>query len=154
MVGTDEPRRLLAISSSGGHWEQLLQLRESFEGLEVHYAVTLKGLAERAGIADGVLVPDFNAQQPIKTALGAMKVVALVWRLRPNVIVSTGAAPGLVALAAGKLIGARTIWIDSIANAQTLSLSGRLARWVADLWLTQWSHLAKPDGPQYLGAVL
>ena len=70
-------------------------------------------------------------------------------------MVSTGAAPGLVALALAKLmLGSRTIWIDSIANSERLSLSGRLARPVADAWLTQWAHLARPGGPDYWGAVL
>ena len=33
-------------------------------------------------------------------------------------------------------------------------MSGRLARRVADAWLTQWQHLARPEGPHYWGAVL
>ncbi len=49
---------------------------------------------------------------------------------------------------------ARTVWIDSIANIERLSLSGARARPVADVWLTQWAHLARPDGPEYWGAVL
>ena len=70
-------------------------------------------------------------------------------------VISTGAAPGLVALAVAKLLtGSRTVWIDSIANTKQLSLSGRLARPVADAWLVQWPHLARPGGPEYWGAVL
>ena len=70
-------------------------------------------------------------------------------------MVSTGAAPGLMALAVAKLVaGSRTVWIDSIANSERLSLSGRLARPVADAWLVQWPHLARPGGPEHWGAVL
>ncbi|MFQ5805354.1 MAG: hypothetical protein ACE5I3_02760 [Phycisphaerae bacterium] len=66
----------------------------------------------------------------------------------------TGAAPGYVGLRLGKLLGAQTIWIDSIANVERLSLSGeRIARH-ADLWLTRWPHLARSDRPSYLGGVL
>jgi UDP-N-acetylglucosamine:LPS N-acetylglucosamine transferase len=148
------PPRVLAISSSGGHWEQLMLLRDSFADCDVSYAVTLEGLAERSGLDAAVIVPDFNAQQPLKTLKGALKIVALVHSLKPDVVISTGAAPGLIAVAYGKLRGARTIWVDSIANAQRLSLSGRLARHVADMWLTQWEHLASPAGPKYAGAVL
>ncbi|MHC5007889.1 MAG: UDP-N-acetylglucosamine--LPS N-acetylglucosamine transferase, partial [Planctomycetota bacterium] len=54
----------------------------------------------------------------------------------------------------GKLIGARTAWIDSMANVETLSLAGRKIRPWADLWLTQWPGLATPQGPHYEGAVL
>jgi hypothetical protein len=52
------------------------------------------------------------------------------------------------------LLGAKTVWIDSIANVQTLSMSGRLVRHFADLWLTQWPHLAHADGVRFEGAVL
>ena len=49
---------------------------------------------------------------------------------------------------------AKTIWIDSIANCERLSSSGRRARRVAHQWLTQWPDLARPEGPHYWGAVL
>jgi len=80
-------------------------------------------------------------------------LVLMLW-LRPDAVISTGAAPGYFALRFGKLVGARTIWIDSIANADELSLSGRKVRPYADLWLTQWPHLARPEGPAFIGAVL
>lgn len=69
-------------------------------------------------------------------------------------VLSTGAAPGYIAVRLGKLIGAKTIWIDSIANVEHLSMAGELAGQHADLWLTQWPHLAKADGPHFHGAVL
>ena len=84
----------------------------------------------------------------------AAGVLRVVLKERPSVVVSTGAAPGLFGVIFGKLGGARTIWIDSIANAEELSMSGRLAgRW-ADLWLTQWPELAREGGPAFEGAVL
>ena len=67
----------------------------------------------------------------------------LVLKFRPDVVITTGAAPGLVALQIGKLFGARTVWIDSLANAEKISLSGKLAERYADLWLTQWPHLVE-----------
>jgi UDP-N-acetylglucosamine:LPS N-acetylglucosamine transferase len=145
--------RVLAISSAGGHWEQLMLVRAGLDECEVVYAVTNLAVAERSGVA-ALAIPDFNAKAPVKTALGSLKIAALVLRVRPDVVISTGAAPGLVAAVVGKLIGAQAIWIDSIANAHRLSLSGRLARRVADLWLTQWPHLATDKGPHYGGAVL
>ena len=49
---------------------------------------------------------------------------------------------------------ARTIWIVSIANAEELSFAGQMVGRYADLWFTQWPHLARPGGPRYKGAVL
>ena len=51
-------------------------------------------------------------------------------------------------------MGIKTIWIDSLANAETMSLSGLKVKPYADLWLTQWEHLATPKGPYFYGAVL
>ena len=43
-------------------------------------------------------------------------------------------------------MGARTIWIDSMANVDKMSMAGRLARRYSDLWLTQWPHLGVAGG--------
>lgn len=152
----DERRltRVLAVSSSGGHWEQLMLLRDSFQGCEVQYAATMEGLGERSGVGATRIVPDFNANKPMRVLTGLMAVAKVVREAKPNVVISTGAAPGLIALLVGKMIGARTIWIDSVANSERLSLSGRMAGRIADLWVTQWEHLANRNGPVYYGAVL
>lgn len=84
----------------------------------------------------------------------AFAIFRLLRRLRPDVVVSTGAAPGFFAIRLGKLFRIRTIWIDRIANVEVLSLSGQKAGRYADLWLTQWEHLARSEGPQYFGNVL
>jgi UDP-N-acetylglucosamine:LPS N-acetylglucosamine transferase len=60
------------------------------------------------------------------------------------VIVTTGAAPGLFGIFIGKVLGVKTIWIDSIANVEKLSLSGKIASRMADRVYTQWEHLATP----------
>ena len=97
-----------------------------------------------------------DANQRTKWAMLKMmaQMLAVLLRERPHVVISTGAAPGYMALRMGRLLGARTIWIDSFANVDQLSLAGRLAGPHADLWLTQWAHLAKPGGPEFIGAVL
>ena len=69
-------------------------------------------------------------------------------------IITTGAAPGFLALVIGRVMGCRTCWIDSIANIEELSLSGRKARRWSTLWLTQWKHLARSEGPRYVGNVI
>jgi hypothetical protein len=83
-----------------------------------------------------------------------LQLIVLVMKVWPDVIITTGSAPGLMCLAVGKLFRRKTVWIDSIANVQELSTSGKKARHVADLYLTQWEGLAGPDGPYYKGSVL
>ncbi|WP_244432032.1 UDP-N-acetylglucosamine transferase subunit ALG14 [Rhodopseudomonas sp. B29] len=100
------------------------------------------------------LVNDANLTTKFALLKAAAKLAWIVWKEKPDVVISTGAAPGYLALRLGRIMGARTIWIDSIANAEKLSISGdRIGHW-ADLWLTQWPHLARPKGPHYAGAVL
>jgi UDP-N-acetylglucosamine:LPS N-acetylglucosamine transferase len=161
----DERRRVrvVAVASAGGHFTQLFRLRPAWDGCEVTYVTTIGGYeadvvadaAERGEARPGyVVVPDANRWQKLRVLYLAVRLAVLVVRLRPSAVISTGAAPGLLALGIGRLLGARTVWIDSIANAAELSLSGRLARRHANLWLTQWSELARDGGPAFEGAVL
>ena len=100
------------------------------------------------------LVNDATRWNKLRLIALAVRVAWIVGKERPDVVVSTGAAPGYFASLFGRLFGARTIWIDSITNIERLSMSGSLAGRFADLWLTQWPHLAKAGGPQYGGSVL
>jgi hypothetical protein len=84
----------------------------------------------------------------------AVQLAWIMFKERPDFIVSTGAAPGYIALRLAKLVKAKTVWIDSIANVEKLSLSGQKIGKHVDLWLTQWPHLARPKGPHFCGAVL
>lgn len=146
--------RVLAVSSGGGHWVQLLRLRPAFAEAEVIFATVRPGYASEVSGHPFHVIPDANRSHPFKLIWLALAMLVLLLRLRPDVIISTGAAPGYFALRLGKLVRARTIWIDSIANAEVLSLSGQKVGRYADLWLTQWPHLAKDQGPIFKGNVL
>lgn len=155
--------RVVAVASAGGHWVQLMRLRRAWAGLDITYVTTDPGLAEllRAEAAEAgepaprvEVVQEGNRWQKRKLARQLLQIFLVMARLRPDAVITTGAAPGYFALRFGKMLGARTIWIDSIANAEELSLSGQKIGRYADLWLTQWPHLARPEGPHYLGAVL
>ena len=84
-----------------------------------------------------------------------VKTFLVIKKERPSVVISTGAAPGLMCCFWGKLFGARVIWLDSIANTEKLSMSGRLVRPWADLILSQWEDVAvKYSNVEYAGAVI
>ncbi len=153
-MNSSKPKVILAVASSGGHWIQLRRMRSAFEGNGVTYLTTSAG--HKSEIEDDrvLVVNDASRWNKFGLVLLALRVSWILIRLRPDIVISTGAAPGLFALAFGKLCGARTIWIDSIANAGELSMSGKLAGKFADLWLTQWPHLEAKDGPVYRGSVL
>lgn len=148
------PKRILAIASGGGHWQQLMLMRPAFEGHTTHYLTTLPGLPEQFGATPATIIPDCNRNEKIAMLRAAVAIAGHVLRVRPHVIISTGALPGVMALALGRAIGARTIWVDSVANAEEMSMSGKLARRVAHLWLSQWQHVAEAEGAQYAGSIL
>jgi len=148
-------KKILAISSGGGHWVQLLRLRSAFDGCEVIYATVKEGYRDDVAGEQFRVVPDSNQWNKFALLVTAWAVFRLLARERPDVVISTGAAPGYFALRIGRFLGARTIWVDSVANADQLSLSGQRAGLCADLWLTQWPNLAEGDGPRprFLGNV-
>lgn len=145
---------MLAVASGGGHWQQLMRLRPAFDHHRAIYVTTNRAYA--ADVPGSVLhvVTDANRSEPVALMRTALEMLALVAKTRPHTVISTGAAPGLLALLCGKLVGAKTIWVDSIANAEAVSLSGRLALRFADVVLTQWPHLAAPAGAQHHGSIL
>ena len=149
-----ERKKILAISSGGGHWVQLLRLRPAFEGADVVYATVREGYRKDVGDAPFRLISDGNRWNKFKLLKSAAGIFLLLLRERPDVVISTGAAPGYFGVRFGKWLGARVIWVDSVANAEELSMSGMKAGSFADLWLTQWQHLAREEGPQWMGSVL
>ena len=132
-----------------------MEVSPAFDGHETRYVTTLDGLAAQAGLAGASgLVPDCNRDAPLRVIGCTVALIREFFRFRPDVVISTGAMPGVIALALGRLFRARTIWIDSIANAEEMSLSGRLAKRFAHLWMSQWPHVAKAHGATYGGAIL
>lgn len=154
MTSKEKKTRILAVSSGGGHWIQLLRLRPAFAGTDVVFVSVGESRAADVAPAPYRSIPDANRAQKIKSLWLLCRLFWLVARLRPDVVISTGAAPGYFAVRIGRMMGARTLFLDSIANAEELSLSANLAKRHCDLVLTQWPHLADHDQPGYRGSVI
>lgn len=157
MSGT-KPVRVLAVASGGGHWVQLRRIAPAWDGCDVAYMTTEPGYRAHVAPARFYVVRDANRWDKVGLVRQLLGVAWVVLKERPRAVVTTGAAPGFFAIILGRLTGARTVWIDSIANAEELSGSGaRIGRWCT-LWLTQWPHLAKNGageaGPRCEGSVL
>ncbi len=146
--------RILAISSGGGHWVELVRLRPAFEGHEIAFATVNDAYRSEAGTARFYSVHDVTRWNAWRWPQTILKLMLILLMERPDVVVSTGALPGYFCVRLAKWFGARTVWLDSIANVDELSMSGRKVGRYADLWLTQWPQLARPEGPYYRGTVL
>ncbi|WP_346299015.1 oligosaccharide biosynthesis protein Alg14 [Halomonas sp. BM-2019] len=136
-------------ASFGGHWVELQRLSPLLDVAEYEFVST----AEQQNTSATYYLDDFSVRELWRGVRQLPRAIGIVRRSRPDLIISTGAAPGLLVLFAGFLLGKKTLWVDSIANCRRLSLSGRAARLFASQVLTQWPELAV-GRVRYLGRLL
>jgi UDP-N-acetylglucosamine:LPS N-acetylglucosamine transferase len=147
-------KKILAIASSGGHWVQLLRLRPAFDGCEVVFASTNKSYVSDVSGHDFHAIKNADRKSAGNFFFTFLDLYRTIRKIKPDIIITTGSAPGLTALVVGKLFSTKNVWIDSIANVEKLSTSGKIAKYFADLYLTQWEDLAQPNGPYFKGNTL
>jgi UDP-N-acetylglucosamine:LPS N-acetylglucosamine transferase len=131
-----------------------MRVRHAFEGCPVTFVTVHDSYRSQVAEHKFYVVNDANRWSKIALLKATSKLAWILWSEKPDIVISTGAAPGYLALRLGRILGARTIWLDSIANVEQLSMSGSKIGRFADLWLTQWPHLTRPGGPYYAGSVL
>jgi UDP-N-acetylglucosamine:LPS N-acetylglucosamine transferase len=139
-------KKVLSVASIGGHWIQLLRISKSLEShYDVVYCSTHARCATMVSGHEFFQIQDFSRWDAWKLPASLYTLLGVIRKVRPSAVITTGAAPGLVALFAAKLYGVKTIWIDSVANVEHLSASGRIAHKFADRVYTQWENLATDD---------
>lgn len=154
LAGITVPK-VLAVSSGGGHWIQLMRISPAFDGMDVVYASTQEEGALGVEFEKYYKLRDATRFNKRSIAIVTFQAFRMLLKERPDVVVTTGALPGLITLILARaLFGSRTIWIDSIANCEVLSTSGRIAKRFSSLWLTQWVHVSSDRGPHFWGSVL
>ncbi|EGK02948.1 MULTISPECIES: hypothetical protein [Dysgonomonas] len=134
--------KVLAVASAGGHWLQLLRLKPAFDYSELVFISTRDSFSEFVPESRFYAIRDFSRKNKIDIIRSLREVWRIVASEKPDVILTTGAAPGLIVIIVGALCSCKTIWVDSIANVEKLSLSGKIASVFADRVYTQWPHLA------------
>jgi len=152
--GDNNQKKVLFISSCGGHWKQMRRLEPAFEGFKKCYATTDASYYQFVAGESFYVVPEASLWSKLRLIWQALYVLGLLLYIRPAVVISTGASVGFFALFFAKKLNVKTIWVDSLANVEQMSLSGQKVKPYADLWLTQWEHLATAEGPYFYGAVL
>jgi len=158
MSSTDKRKnlRICLAASAGGHISQLLKLAGSWNGYETFCVTTTEVVRDKLSKFGGVyVVGECNRQHPVRVIKVLLRCIRIAFRERPDVVISTGAAAGCLLCLLGKMLGAKIIWIDSITNVERISLSGRMVRCVADLFLVLWPELAgRYKKVEYVGAVV
>jgi len=148
-------KKILAVASSGGHWMQLLRITKSLENkFEVCYVSTIPDRESSTGGQSFQLINDFSRTNAIKIVTAFIQAIRIVRSEKADVIITTGAAPGLVMVFVGWLFRKQTIWIDSLANVEHLSLSGRIASLFVSRTYTQWKGLQDGRKIVFAGNIL
>ena len=148
--------KICLAASAGGHLVQLLRLRQSWDGCEVFYVSTSEVVKDKLAKSAPVhIVGECNRRHPLRTLRVLWRCFTVARAERPDVVISTGAAPGLLVCLTARLFGARIVWVDSIANVRRFSLSGRMIRPFSSLFLTQWPELEnKAKRIEFAGSVI
>jgi UDP-N-acetylglucosamine:LPS N-acetylglucosamine transferase len=158
MSDTDKQKRLriCLAASAGGHISQLLKLAASWNGYETFCVTTTEVVRNNLSKLGAVyVVGECNRQHPIRVVKVFLRCIGIIFREKPNVVISTGAAAGCMLCFLGKMRGAKVVWIDSITNVERISLSGRMVRYIADLFLVQWPELAgRYKRVEFVGTVI
>jgi UDP-N-acetylglucosamine:LPS N-acetylglucosamine transferase len=158
MSDTDKQKqlRICLAASAGGHISQLLKLAACWNGYETFCVTTTQVVRNNLGkLGEVYVVGECNRQHPMRVITVFMRCIRIVLRERPDVVISTGAAAGCMLCFLGKMFGAKVVWIDSITNVERISLSGRMVRYIADLFLVQWPELAgRNKKVEFVGTVI
>lgn len=130
-------------TSSGGHLTHMRMLMPLIEKSRDHFWVTFdKEDANTALSGERVYHCYFptnrNVRNTVRNTLLAAKVLR---KERPNLIVSSGAAIAVPFFLLGKLMGARTVYVEVFDRMDAPTLTGRLVRRFSDLFVVQWPEM-------------
>jgi len=152
---------LVVGASAGGHANELLLLLKAAEGVwpvQPDAYVTTMDIAAAGFTKFGKpvhVIGESDRRKPLQAAAVLFRSFRLAVRLRPRAVVTTGSMPLALFCVWCKLFGAKVVWVDSIAQIDKMSVSGRLMRHVADLCMVQWPELvARYPDVEYAGEVL
>jgi UDP-N-acetylglucosamine:LPS N-acetylglucosamine transferase len=116
-------------------------LKPAFNGFEVSYMSTNQSFGKTVNGNKFYCIPEVSRWNKSKLFKVGFEIAKVISTVKPDVIISTGAAPGVVCLLVGKLKGAKTIWVESMCHVEGISLSGKIAKLFADQVYTQWPQL-------------
>ena len=143
-------KKVLFISSTGGHLNELLQLKPLFE--KYNYAIitekdkSTQYLKNKYNSKLHYLVYG-TRKKPFRYffvfIINFFKSIYLFFKIRPKFIVSTGAHTCVPICYIGKLFGSKIIFIETFANINSKTLTGKIIYPISDLFIVQWEEMLK-----------
>jgi UDP-N-acetylglucosamine:LPS N-acetylglucosamine transferase len=132
------------ITSSGGHLTHLIQLKEWWKDKE-RFWVTFEKEDSKSILKDEkkywcYFPTNRNIKNLIKNTFLAIKIL---FKEKPDLIVSTGAAPAIPFFYLGKLFGAKVIYIEVYDRIEKPTITGKVVYPISDLFVLQWEEQKK-----------
>lgn len=146
--------KIALVCSRGGHLTETLELLEALRGFEYFFVVPHSPRdSEIVRLAPVYFSPSIDARLLpfLWVCFWSLKVLL---RERPEVIISLGPEIAIPFFFWGRLLGMKTLYIESWCRVENLSLTGKIVYpWVHEFWV-QWPDLAsKYRRAQYKGAI-
>ena len=142
-------KKVLFISSTGGHLNELLQLKKTMKKYD-SYLITEKtkstlGLKKEFG--NKIKFLKYGTKSHLSYIYiypyDCIKSLIYFIKIRPKVVVTTGAHTCVFMCYLAKLFRSKVIYIETFANIHSKSMSGKLVYPIADMFIVQWESMLK-----------
>lgn len=142
-----DKKRVIFISSTGGHLNELLQLKPLIEKYD-SYLITEKTKSNK-NLKDkynNVSYLVYGTKKNLFTyffifSFNIIKSFILYLRIRPDVVVTTGTHTAVPMCYIAHLFGSKVIFIETFANSSTKTVAGKLVYPIADTFIVQWESM-------------
>lgn len=132
------------ISSSGGHWDELMCLKDLTNDNDCFYVTEGGGQITDSKLQNVYTVPQINRHEKwfiahfFKLFILAKKILH---NEKPDAVITTGALMAYPFCVIAKIMKIKVIYIESFARITDSSLTGKMVYPIADLFLVQWESL-------------
>lgn len=137
-----ERTKLLFVSASGGHLEQLMMLTPL---MKKYPSIIITEKTKVNSKADYYMLQAGAKQKPIilRNLINFIKAMYIFVKERPTYIISTGGIIGVPFVLLSKLTKTKVIFIETFARVHDSTRTGRFMYRHADLFIVQWESLLK-----------
>jgi beta-1,4-N-acetylglucosaminyltransferase len=144
--------KICVVSSIGGHLDEVMKIFPLIHEHENFFVVNAEGPLPKA--IEGKTIRITHSERDWKLILNFYEAFKILCRSRPDVIISTGAGPAVPFSIAGKIFGAKILFIETFTAVSQPTLTGRIMYRIADKFIYQWEALRffYPKG-EYAGTI-
>lgn len=154
-TGKKRPKIAL-VCSHGGHLTEMEMLSPALDGYDCSLITYRCIRTEELPLWQHKYLLNNIGTSIARMIKAFVQAIIILFRERPDVVLSTGAEIAIPFLWVGRFLGARTVYIESCCRIRTRSGTGPLVYPVADLFLVQWPDMVHQYGPKarHLGGLV